>query len=146
MDVSSILAAIGMDVHNFSRINPFPPPWNSFFIFSWQIKLGNPRPRIMTSQLVAWTFSPFEAHKLNVDGSLLGNPRAAGGGMIIQTARGIPVAGFSSSLGYKTNMEVELNALLLGVQLCIDKGFPQVFVEIESLVLHKMIHGLLSIP
>ncbi|KAL3513106.1 hypothetical protein ACH5RR_025823 [Cinchona calisaya] len=144
--VSFIVATIGRDVRNFSRINPFPPSWNSYFIFSWRIKLENPLLRIITPRLVAWTFPSFRAHKLNVDGLLLGNLGAIGRGGIIRTACGIPMAGFSLSLGYKTNIEAEVNTVLLGVQSCIDKDFPQVFVETDSLVIHKMIHGLLPIP
>ncbi|KAL3537499.1 hypothetical protein ACH5RR_000865 [Cinchona calisaya] len=56
-------------------------------------------------------------------------------------AHGIPVDGFSSLFSYKTNMEVEAHDLLIGIQLCIDKGLLNVFIEADSLILCKMIHG-----
>ncbi|KAL3538026.1 hypothetical protein ACH5RR_001392 [Cinchona calisaya] len=61
-------------------------------------KLGGPR-------AVSWKPPPLGYLKLNVDGSCL--PGAVGGGGLVRTASGLPLAGFSNSFGVKSYMEAE---------------------------------------
>ncbi|KAL3509757.1 hypothetical protein ACH5RR_029158 [Cinchona calisaya] len=139
-NLSSFLLAIRRDLHSISRIKLFPTRLSSSFIFSWQISFEAPRPRASLTRLVVQDFPLVGLHKLNIDGSSLGNLGAGEGG-IIRTAHGIPVVVFSLSFSYKTNMEAEMLALLTGIQLCIDKGLLNVFIETDSLILFKMIQG-----
>lgn len=69
-------------------------------------------------------------HKLNVDGSSLGNPGLSGGGAIVRDSYGHFVAAACFSFGHGNSLRMELLALLHGLQLCQQIGLTPFQVEI----------------
>ena len=79
--------------------------------------------------------------KLNSDGCSRGNPGMSGrGGMIQSCARRI-LLGFSCFFGELTSLQAELKALLYGVRLALDRGYCELHIESNSLVLVQIIRG-----
>lgn len=60
---------------------------------------------------------------LNVDGSALTNPGAAGFGGIIRNHEGRFMLGFSGSVGWSNILYAELMGLLKGMLLCWEEGY-----------------------
>ena len=72
---------------------------------------------------------------LNTDGCCKGNPGTSGGGGVIRASDGRVLVGYSVFLGVGTSLRAEVLALLAGLRLCGQKGFTQVRVQSDSLVL-----------
>ncbi|XP_042939414.1 uncharacterized protein LOC122274444 [Carya illinoinensis] len=74
--------------------------------------------------------------KLNVDGAIFEDQDRADVGMLLRNDRGVVL--FSASKkenGVTDPMEVELLAILRGLQLCILMGIPDLVIESDSLML-----------
>lgn len=70
--------------------------------------------------------------KLNSDGRSKGNPGRSGGGSLLRTDS-------VHFYGHTTNMVAETRALLQGVETCVDEGFLNMDVQVDSLILAKIV-------
>ncbi|KAL3537350.1 hypothetical protein ACH5RR_000716 [Cinchona calisaya] len=71
---------------------------------------------------------------------------AIGGGGIIHTAQGVPMAGFVIAFGFKTNLEAESLASEAGLRLCCDNEWLNAYIDTASLVLCKMMREHITVP
>ena len=70
--------------------------------------------------------------RLNIDGSVLGNPGRAGCGGIIQNDRGEWLGGFSRCIGITTSFIAELWALRDGLSLCHNMHLQAIDIQIDA--------------
>ncbi|KAL6550656.1 hypothetical protein OROMI_021144 [Orobanche minor] len=82
--------------------------------------------------------------KLNTDGADKGNPGYAGAGGMARNHLGAPLLYFSEFLGDQTNTYAELHAIWRGIDLCLDKKFENIWVEVDSKVALRLILGAMS--
>ena len=103
--------------------------WLHFYleISSWSTPI--------TYTLVRWVRPPHDVLKLNTDGYSKGNPGVSGEGGVLRDERGKLLLDFSCHFGLATSMQPEARALLFGVELCLQRGFGQFEVELDSLIL-----------
>ncbi|XP_027076981.1 uncharacterized protein [Coffea arabica] len=98
----------------------------------------------VTYKLVRWEPKETGRFTLNTDGCSKGNPGLGGGGGVLRDSHGIPLIGFSAYLGETTCLSAEARALLIGIQTCIHRGFENLYIQSDSLVLigilQKRIH------
>ena len=62
---------------------------------------------------------PIGSLKFNVDGFSKGNPRAAGIGGVLRDSEGRVLGAFSSTVGFKDSISVEVHAIHKAMELCI---------------------------
>ncbi|KAJ1424748.1 Ribonuclease H-like superfamily [Sesbania bispinosa] len=72
-------------------------------------------------RLVAWVPPPHMTIALNMDDNSFGNPGEPGIGGVFQDATGTWVLGYFSSIGVSNIVEVELKAILFGLQIAWDR-------------------------
>jgi len=72
-------------------------------------------------------------HKLNTDGSALGNPGQAGAGALIRNDKGEWVVGSARYLGHTSNHVVECWALKDGLTLAVQHGISKLEIELDSI-------------
>ncbi|XP_071939020.1 uncharacterized protein [Coffea arabica] len=98
----------------------------------------------LTYKLVYWEPKETGRFTLNTDGCSKGNPGLGGGGGVLRDSHGIPLIGFSAYLGETTCLSTEARALLIGIQTSIHRGFENLYIQSDSLVLigilQKRIH------
>lgn len=68
---------------------------------------------------------------MNTDGSSIGNPRPAGGG-VIRDIEGAWIMGFVRNIGITSRYIVELWALWDELLLCINRNFNAIEVELDA--------------
>ena len=81
---------------------------------------------------VRWTKPPLSWHKLNLDGSSIGNSGRAGGGGLIRDDKGVWVKGYARNIGHTTSVAAELWALRDGLRLCSALKIPDVIIELDA--------------
>ncbi|XP_071939931.1 uncharacterized protein [Coffea arabica] len=86
-------------------------------------------------ELVRWQAAGRGLVLLNTDGCSKGNPGASGGGGVLRDSNGQVLVGYSAYLGVNTSLRADALALLPGLRLCVQKGYTQVRVQSDSLVL-----------
>ena len=86
--------------------------------------------------------TPQNWHKLNTDGSSLGNLGRTGGGGIIRNANGEWVGGYARAIGITTSTAAELWALRDRLNMCIKLNRPAVIIELDA----KLVMDLLKKP
>lgn len=64
--------------------------------------------------------------------STLSNPGSIGGGGILRDQYGTMVSAFSIPLGFGTNNQAVIQATVYGIQWCINHGYTQVLLEVDS--------------
>ena len=74
------------------------------------------RPDAFQMRQIQWQSPGFKVVKLNIDGSLKGNPGVSGGGGIIRNSAGNMIFVSSRYLGKCTSLQAEAKALLIGLQ------------------------------
>ncbi|XP_027150296.1 uncharacterized protein LOC113750530 [Coffea eugenioides] len=118
----------------------FPADWVHFYaeISGWV-------PRVSYT-LVRWSRPSGDALKLNTNGCTKGNPSVSGAGGILRDGGGSLLLAFSCYFGHATSLQAEVRALLFGVQLCVQRGFGRLDVELDSLVLVHILLGKASCP
>jgi len=94
---------------------------------------------LRTTIKVKWHRPPSNWAKLNTDGSSIGNPNLAGGGLI-RNANGEWVWGFARAIGTTTCAATELWALRDGIRLCIALKFPAVIIELDAKLVVDLLH------
>jgi ribonuclease HI len=78
---------------------------------------------------------------LVIDGAARGNPGPAGAGAAILDSHGTPLAEKSESLGTATNNEAEYQALIMGLQLALDRGFHRLHIQTDSELMANQVRG-----
>lgn len=91
---------------------------------------------------IKWESPPQYWHRLNTDGSSLGNPRCARGGGIIRNSNGEWVGGYARAIGIITSATTELWALQDGLKMCIGLNLLAVIIELDA----KLVVDLLKNP
>ncbi|XP_027172427.1 uncharacterized protein LOC113772083 [Coffea eugenioides] len=97
-------------------------------------------------QFVRWRCPKQSVVKLNSDGCSRGNPGKSGGGGIIRNYEGRFLLGFSCFFGELTSLQAELEPLLHGIRLAVDRGYSALHIESDSLVLVQIIRGTVRCP
>ena len=72
---------------------------------------------------------------LNTDGCSKGNPGPGGSGGVLRDSLESPLFAFSAFLGEISSLHVETTTLLIGLRECAQRGFRNVGVQLDSLVL-----------
>ncbi|KAH0695103.1 hypothetical protein KY285_022200 [Solanum tuberosum] len=87
--------------------------------------------------LVMWKTPPTNKYKLNTDGSALHNPGKIGGGGILRDDQGVIIYAFAVPFGEGTNNQVEVQAACYGLNWCIQHGYNNILLEVDSELLTK---------
>ncbi|KAL0396335.1 UNVERIFIED_CONTAM: putative ribonuclease H protein [Sesamum calycinum] len=101
-----------------------------------------PRTQLKKAITVHWRKPQEGWYKLNTDGASKGNPGISGAGGILRNHLGRVMFAFLEPLGTNTNTQAELSAMHRGLQICRDKGFRKIWIEIDA----KAIITLISSP
>ncbi|KAG8380419.1 hypothetical protein BUALT_Bualt06G0013400 [Buddleja alternifolia] len=107
----------------------------------WHISLEFPS-HVPKALSVYWTNPNPNWIKLNTNGASWGNLGQAGAGGLVRDHKGKVLFAFCEPLGMVSNMTAELAPLDRGLQLCIEKGYQKVGIELDAL---SVIHILCSI-
>ncbi|CAI9756944.1 unnamed protein product [Fraxinus pennsylvanica] len=95
---------------------------------------------------VSWRKPVIGWVKHNVDGSSIGNSGPFGGGGVIRDHYGNLVVSLCVKYGHGSNNEVELRAVIFGVELCKEMVFQGVEIECDSaVVVNWFTHNLCKI-
>lgn len=108
-----------------------------------------PGSKVVRPIAVYWHFPPPAVLKLNVDGSVLGNPGSAGAGIVLRDASGCVKAALSVSLGSCTNVEAEILAAVHGLRLVSSSpsfAGSRIILESDSKMLVDWLHLKLPWP
>ena len=91
-------------------------------------------------QLIRWTVPEVGMLTLNTDGCSKGNPgQGGGGGGVLRDSSRSPLFPFSAFLGNTSSLHAETMALLLGLHKCVERGFGNVGVQLDFLVLVEIL-------
>nr|XP_016511576.1 PREDICTED: uncharacterized protein LOC107828724 [Nicotiana tabacum] len=80
-------------------------------------------------------------YKCNTDGASKGNPGPSSLGICVRDDEGDVVYSRVVNLGVKTNVVAEANAILQGLEYCVEYNFQPLILENDSLVMKKAIEG-----
>ncbi|XP_071917209.1 uncharacterized protein [Coffea arabica] len=83
---------------------------------------------------------------LNTDDYSKGNPGVGGSGGVLRDSKGMPLIGFSAYLGETTCLHAEARALLIGLQICVHRGFGNLYVQSDFLVLVGILQHRIHCP
>lgn len=78
---------------------------------------------------------------LAIDGAARGNPGPAGAGAALLDGQGNTLAEVGRFLGKATNNEAEYQALMLGLNLALDRGFSRLSINTDSELLANQLNG-----
>ncbi|KAK2435066.1 Polynucleotidyl transferase, ribonuclease H superfamily protein [Trifolium repens] len=78
---------------------------------------------------------------LRFDGASRGNPGPAGAGAALFTENGVLLYRFREGLGYQTNNAAEYRALILGLNQAFYKGYKNINVQGDSLLVVNQFLG-----
>ncbi|XP_060202495.1 uncharacterized protein LOC132630930 [Lycium barbarum] len=95
-------------------------------------------------KITKWYPPPPNIIKLNSDGSCEGDE--CGGGGLIRDDKGRLSFAYSINLGKGTNNWAEAKALQYGVDWCMNKGWYNIVIEVDSLLLVRAIQGKTKVP
>ncbi|XP_071917081.1 uncharacterized protein [Coffea arabica] len=100
---------------------------------------------------VAYKFVRWETKEtgwliFNTDGCSKGNPGVGGGAGVLRDSTGLSVIAFSAYLGETTSLRAEARALLIGLQSCKHRGFENISVQSDSLLLVGIIQRRIQCP
>ena len=84
-------------------------------------------------------------HKLNTDGSSLGNPGLASGGGILRNEVGGWIRAFIRKIGITTSFVAELWAIRDGLSMCVDMQIPALEVELDAKVVADLMNNAISL-
>lgn len=79
--------------------------------------------------------------RINIDGACKGNPGPSGIGITIRNSDGVFIEDISKNIGIKTCNQAEYYALIIALEYCIDEGYINISIKIESdskLVVNQM--------
>lgn len=78
---------------------------------------------------------------LAIDGAARGNPGPAGAGAALLDNQGNTLAEVGRFLGKATNNEAEYQALMLGLNLALERGFSRLSINTDSELLANQLNG-----
>ena len=81
-----------------------------------------------------------------MDGCSKGNPGVSGGGGILRDSSRLPLFAFSAYFGELSSLCAAALALAMGIRLCVQKGFTNVSIQVDSLVLVGILQWRLQCP
>ncbi|XP_027102724.1 uncharacterized protein [Coffea arabica] len=111
-------------------------------LYDWKIPSGGR----VAYKVIRWETKETGRYILNTDGCAKGNPGVGGGGGVLRDSTGLPLIAFSAYLGETTSLHAEARALLIDLQTCIQKGFEDICVQSDSLVLIGIIQRRTQYP
>ena len=83
--------------------------------------------------------SSIQKKKVDSDGASAGNPGRAEGGGLLRDSNGHWVKGYARSIGFTTNVIVDLWALRDGLNLALSEGIRNLIVELDARVVVDLI-------
>ncbi|XP_035551132.1 uncharacterized protein LOC118349700 [Juglans regia] len=87
-----------------------------------------------------WIAPPVGTLKLNVDGALFFDQQRAGVGALLRDEKGdVLLTACKKEMTVNNLLEIELLAILRGLQLCLHKGIPKLEIETDSLIMANTI-------
>lgn len=86
-----------------------------------------------------------EKYKLFTDGGSRGNPGPAAAGVVCYSSTDEVVFAKGKYLGVTTNNEAEYKALVLGLEVCLEKKLTSVEVYMDSELVVKQVLGLYKV-
>ncbi|KAL0378660.1 UNVERIFIED_CONTAM: putative ribonuclease H protein [Sesamum radiatum] len=89
--------------------------------------------------IVHWRKPQERWYKMNTDGASKGNPGISGARGILRDQLGRVIFVFQEPLGNITNTQAKLHAIHRGLQICIDRGFRNVWIETDATAIIKLI-------
>ncbi|XP_027156179.1 uncharacterized protein LOC113756908 [Coffea eugenioides] len=134
--IQDVVLAVSSEVNRWNLCLPF----DQFFD-----RLSTP-PVPLQCRIVRWQAAGTGIATLNTDGWSKGNPGVSGGGGVLRDSEGRFLIGYSVCLGVSTSLRAEVLALLAGLRLCHQRGFTQVRVQSDSLVLVGILQRRLQCP
>ncbi|XP_071927455.1 uncharacterized protein [Coffea arabica] len=99
-----------------------------------------------TYKLVRWETKESGRLTLNTDGCSKGNPGVGAGGGVLRESNGLPLIGFSAYFGETTCLLAEARALLIGLQISAHRGFLNLNVQSDSLLLIGILQHRIHCP
>ncbi|XVF26187.1 hypothetical protein REPUB_Repub13aG0277500 [Reevesia pubescens] len=106
---------------------------------TWEL-LGKFSAKLRYEAFISWSKPLTDFVKINVDGSVRGQPRFATTGGVLRDEHGMWISGFTYRIGVACILTAELWAVFQGLLLSWDRGFQKVQMETDSLtVLQKII-------
>ncbi|XP_027098892.2 uncharacterized protein [Coffea arabica] len=97
-------------------------------------------------KLVRWEVTAMGGLVLNTDGCSKGNPGVGGGGGVLRDSTRMPLVAFLAFFRETTCLRAETLALLIGLQTCVHRGFINLWVESDSLVLVGVLQRRIQCP
>ncbi|MQM08799.1 hypothetical protein Taro_041657 [Colocasia esculenta] len=98
--------------------------------------------KITTPMVIKWMHPPVGRLKLNVDDAFKSATGSAGGGGILRDHNGRCICVFAKNYqGTISALDVEARALRDGLAMCCSKGFLDIMVETDSLMLTQSVTG-----
>nr|XP_009793482.1 PREDICTED: uncharacterized protein LOC104240345 [Nicotiana sylvestris] len=93
------------------------------------------------SKIMAVLLSFHGWYKCNTDGASKGNPGLRSLGFCVRNDEGDVVYARAVDLGVTTNVVAEAKAILQGLEYCVEHDLHPLILEIDSLVMKKVIEG-----
>ncbi|KAK4397474.1 hypothetical protein Sango_1584000 [Sesamum angolense] len=78
-------------------------------------------------------------YKLNNDGASKSNPGPLGAGGLLRDHKSQVLFAFLEPLEISTNTSADLQALYSGLQICLEKGFHKILIEVDALHIIQLI-------
>ncbi|WCJ29423.1 LINE-1 retrotransposable element ORF2 protein [Euphorbia peplus] len=103
------------------------------------VNVGNIGGGSLHPRIISWICPDVGWVKLNTDGMSKGNPGISGTGGLIRDSNGMWLCGFMCNLGICTALLAELWGLYYGLEMAWKKGYRRVIVEIDSLIVLKLV-------
>ncbi|KAL0453401.1 UNVERIFIED_CONTAM: putative ribonuclease H protein [Sesamum latifolium] len=89
-------------------------------------------PKNQKTLAVYWRKPDFGWYKLNTDGASKGNPGVSGAGELLRDYKVHEIFSFLEPLGHATNILAGLQAFHRGLQICLEKVFTRIWVEVDA--------------
>lgn len=83
--------------------------------------------------------------KVYTDGCAKGNPGPAGAGIVLEDIQGAVLDESSVALGTATNNEAEYQALILGMERCLNRKIKSAYFFTDSELMAKQLNGIYKI-
>ncbi|XP_058106878.1 uncharacterized protein LOC131250608 [Magnolia sinica] len=94
--------------------------------------ISSPPPPLFHTEVIRWAKLSSDWVKVNVDGSMRGNPGLFGGEGGYKNTNGDLILAFSLGYGMGSNNGAELRAVHDRIQLCLELGLNKVVIESDS--------------
>ncbi|XP_071925457.1 uncharacterized protein [Coffea arabica] len=111
-------------------------------LFDWSISSVS----VFEFKLVRWEAKEIGKFILNTDGCSKGNPGVGGGGGVLQDTTGLTLFSFSAFFGETTALRAEVLALLIDLQIRVQRGFDNLCVQSDLLVLVGILQRCFQCP